>query len=236
MYVRWAHSLLKRSVGRVSPVSWCFANCTKRQRYIVHVSSSGSGRSSSCAAEAESTTRQVWQESRARRSSKEIYTKKRQRCPLQHDSKHQEQSANERLDELNLAPYNRTAHTKSNPHIARLDGLKRTTRLIDGGFVVAPVLHELRGKLYSIPFHSVDAGAVPVNHGGQHVLKAVPELVEQRLHLDWCWQPSRGNEEQNVFKKWGGPPRGRASVVGLLLRTIPGGRGGNPRAGHDSVA
>lgn len=49
--------------------------------------------------------------------------------------------------------------------------------------MVAPVLHELRGQLNGIPLHPVDAGAVPVDHGGQHVLQAVAELMEQGFHL-----------------------------------------------------
>lgn len=60
---------------------------------------------------------------------------------------------------------------------------ERATHLVDGGLVVAPVLHELRRQLYGVPFHPVDACAVAVHHGGQHVLQPVPELVEQGLHL-----------------------------------------------------
>ena len=52
-----------------------------------------------------------------------------------------------------------------------------------GGAVVAPVLHELAGQLHRIPLHVVDAGGLGALHGGEHVLQAVAELVEQGLHL-----------------------------------------------------
>ena len=56
--------------------------------------------------------------------------------------------------------------------------------LVHGRLVVAPVLHELRRQLHGVPLNPVDAGAVPVLHGRQHVLQTVPELVEQGFHLD----------------------------------------------------
>ena len=57
------------------------------------------------------------------------------------------------------------------------------THLVDGGAVVTPVLHELGRQFHRVPLHPVDAGAVPVNHRGEHVLQTVPELVEQGFHL-----------------------------------------------------
>lgn len=54
---------------------------------------------------------------------------------------------------------------------------------VDGGLVVAPVLQELRRKLYGVPRDLVDSGEVGVNLG-QHVLQAVAELVEQRDNLE----------------------------------------------------
>mmetsp|Transcript_23772 Transcript_23772/g.73905 ORF Transcript_23772/g.73905 Transcript_23772/m.73905 type:complete len:226 (-) Transcript_23772:282-959(-) len=56
------------------------------------------------------------------------------------------------------------------------EGVKR-------GLVVAPVLHELRGQLNGIPLDVVDARGVRVGHGCEHVLKAMPHLVKESLHV-----------------------------------------------------
>mmetsp|Transcript_63646 Transcript_63646/g.146406 ORF Transcript_63646/g.146406 Transcript_63646/m.146406 type:complete len:501 (+) Transcript_63646:250-1752(+) len=65
----------------------------------------------------------------------------------------------------------------------RLAGLVVLGELVHGGLVVAPVLHELRGQLDGVPLHVIDAGRVRVGDAREHVLQAVAELVEQRLHL-----------------------------------------------------
>jgi hypothetical protein len=50
-------------------------------------------------------------------------------------------------------------------------------------FIVAEVLHHLRRDLDGVPFDAVDARHVAVLHLREHVLQAVAELVEDRLHL-----------------------------------------------------
>ena len=66
---------------------------------------------------------------------------------------------------------------------------KRFVRLVVTGQtlqrppVVTPVFHELAGDLHRVPFHVGYAGRHAVVDGGQHVLKRVAELVEQRFHF-----------------------------------------------------
>lgn len=55
--------------------------------------------------------------------------------------------------------------------------------LVDGGLVVAPVLEELRRKLYGVPRDLVYPGEVDV-HRGEHVLQTMAELVEKRDDLE----------------------------------------------------
>ena len=49
--------------------------------------------------------------------------------------------------------------------------------------MVAPVLHELAGQLHRVPLDVADPRRRPVVDAGEHVLQAVPELVEEGLHL-----------------------------------------------------
>lgn len=51
------------------------------------------------------------------------------------------------------------------------------------GLVIAPVLHELAGKLYSIPLYAVYASYIQILLLRQHVLQRVAELVEQGFYL-----------------------------------------------------
>ena len=52
-----------------------------------------------------------------------------------------------------------------------------------GGSVVAPVLHELAGQFHRVPFDVVDAGGLGTLHGGEHVLEAMAEFVEEGFHF-----------------------------------------------------
>mmetsp|Transcript_4918 Transcript_4918/g.10155 ORF Transcript_4918/g.10155 Transcript_4918/m.10155 type:complete len:591 (+) Transcript_4918:470-2242(+) len=54
---------------------------------------------------------------------------------------------------------------------------------VDGGFVVAPVFHELGGEFDGVPFDAVDSGYVSYCGAGEHVLQSVASLVEESFHL-----------------------------------------------------
>ena len=49
--------------------------------------------------------------------------------------------------------------------------------------VPAPVFQELAGQLDGVPGNAIDSGYVQHIHLGEHVVQAVPELVEQRGDL-----------------------------------------------------
>ena len=47
----------------------------------------------------------------------------------------------------------------------------------------APVLHELGGQLHRVPLNAADAGDQALALLGEHVLRGVAKLVEERLDL-----------------------------------------------------
>jgi hypothetical protein len=49
--------------------------------------------------------------------------------------------------------------------------------------VVAPVLHELRRELNSIPLHTSDASNQALILPSQHMLQSMPKLMEYCFHL-----------------------------------------------------
>ncbi|CAI8168883.1 MAG: Uncharacterised protein [Synechococcus sp. CC9902] len=62
-------------------------------------------------------------------------------------------------------------------------GLPMERHAHQGAAIEAPVLHELAGELHRIPFHVADACSLRLLNGGEHVLQAMAELVEEGLHL-----------------------------------------------------
>ena len=60
--------------------------------------------------------------------------------------------------------------------------MDRTAFLL-GGKEGGYYLHELRRQLHRIPFDAADARGGGVRYLREHVLQAVPRLVEQRRHL-----------------------------------------------------
>ena len=61
--------------------------------------------------------------------------------------------------------------------------------------IKAPVLHELTGKLHCVPFHVINSGGLGMFHRGEHVLKPMPELMEEGLNLfktHQAWDVSGG--------------------------------------------
>ena len=65
-----------------------------------------------------------------------------------------------------------------------------------GGPVVAPVLHELAGKLYRVPLHVVDTGGLGPLHRGEHVLEAMTKFVEEGFDL------VEGHQAGGVANRW----------------------------------
>mmetsp|Transcript_68763 Transcript_68763/g.182918 ORF Transcript_68763/g.182918 Transcript_68763/m.182918 type:complete len:447 (-) Transcript_68763:398-1738(-) len=59
----------------------------------------------------------------------------------------------------------------------------REAGAVDGLFVVAPILHELRRQLDCVPLNTRDARRRRVRHAREHVLQAVARLVEESRHL-----------------------------------------------------
>ena len=79
----------------------------------------------------------------------------------------------------------------------RFAGLPVPGHAHQGGSVQAPVLHELAGEFHGIPFDVADACRLRLLHGGEHVLQAMAEFMEEGFHLFEAHQAGR------VPDRWG---------------------------------
>mmetsp|Transcript_25286 Transcript_25286/g.43133 ORF Transcript_25286/g.43133 Transcript_25286/m.43133 type:complete len:772 (+) Transcript_25286:148-2463(+) len=95
-----------------------------------------------------------------------------------------------RQREVALAQVPRAAAEVLGRHELLVQGIRqrlaRLEVLADGAqhfFVVAPVLHKLRGELHRVPLHLVDPRHRPAGLRREHVLQRVPKLVKKSRDL-----------------------------------------------------
>ena len=85
-----------------------------------------------------------------------------------------------------------------------------------GAAIEAPVLHELAGELHRIPFHVADACSLRFLNGGEHVLQAMAELVEEGLHLFKAHQAGNVSHRRGLIADQIGHRKNEAPIGATL--------------------
>ena len=85
-----------------------------------------------------------------------------------------------------------------------------------GAAIEAPVLHELAGEFDGIPLHVADPGRLRLFDGGEHVLEAMTELMEEGFHLLEAHQAGGVPHRRGLVADQVGNRQHEAAVVSTL--------------------